>query len=81
MYDILIQNASVIDAAGLVPCPGFIDSHSHGDSILGTKAGQLCKTNQGITTELIGQFGMTTYPVSTDPENDLTACRTVRNPK
>lgn len=100
MYDILIQNASVIDgtgrpaykadvavrdgkivlnpaldsaaevidAAGLVVCPGFIDSHSHGDSILGTVAGRLCKTNQGITTELTGQCGMTTYPVSTDPE-------------
>ena len=100
MYDILIQNASVmdgtgrpayhadvavkdgkivlhpqadsaaevIDAAGLVLCPGFIDSHSHGDRILGTAAGQLCKTNQGITTELAGQCGMTTYPVSPDPE-------------
>jgi len=100
MYDILIQNASVIDgtgrpaygadvavkdgkifinpevshaaevidAAGLVLCPGFIDSHSHGDRIFGTEAGQLCKTNQGITTELAGQCGMTTYPVSRDPE-------------
>ena len=100
MYDVLIQNAAVIDgtgrpaygadvavkdgkifinpevshaaevinAAGLVLCPGFIDSHSHGDSILGTLAGRLCKTNQGVTTELTGQCGMTSYPVSTDPE-------------
>lgn len=58
----------VIDGDGLCLCPGFIDAHSHGDSILGTVAGRLCKTNQGITTELTGQCGMTSYPVSTDPE-------------
>ena len=58
----------VIDATGLVLCPGFIDVHSHGDRLFGTEAGRLCKTNQGITTELTGQCGSTCYPVSTDPE-------------
>ncbi len=60
--------AEVIDAAGLTLCPGFIDVHSHGDSILGTEAGQLCKTSQGITTELAGQCGTSRFPFSTDPE-------------
>ena len=58
----------VIDAAGLTLCPGFIDVHSHGDSLFGTEAGWLSKTNQGITTELTGQCGSTRYPFSTDPE-------------
>ena len=62
------EAAEVIDAAGLTLCPGFIDVHSHGDSLFGTEAGQLCKTNQGITTELTGQCGSTRYPFSTDPE-------------
>lgn len=62
------EATEVIDAAGLTLCPGFIDAHSHGDSILGTEAGQLCKTSQGVTTELAGLCGTTYYPFSTDPE-------------
>ncbi len=58
----------VLDAHGLTLCPGFIDVHSHGDRILGTEAGCLCKSNQGITTELTGQCGSTWFPISTDPE-------------
>ena len=58
----------IIDAAGLTLCPGFIDVHSHGDALFGTEAGQLAKTNQGITTELTGQCGTTRYPFSADPE-------------
>ena len=60
--------AEIIDAAGLTLCPGFIDVHSHGDRLFGTYAGQLSKTNQGITTELTGQCGTTQFPFSTDPE-------------
>jgi len=62
------EAAQVIDAEGLTLCPGFIDVHSHGDYILGTEAGMLCKTSQGITTELTGQCGSSCFPFSTDPE-------------
>lgn len=58
----------VIDATGLTLCPGFIDAHSHGDGPLGTEVGQLCKTSQGITTELAGQCGSSYFPFPTDPE-------------
>ena len=44
----------VIDAAGRCLCPGFIDAHSHGDLILGTKSAMLFKTTQGVTTEVTG---------------------------
>jgi len=60
--------AETIDATGKTVCPGFIDVHSHGDRLFGTYAGQLSKTNQGITTELTGQCGTTQFPFSTDPE-------------
>jgi N-acyl-D-amino-acid deacylase len=54
----------VIDAGGCVLSPGFIDAHSHGDRVLGTDYGRLCKTSQGITTEVAGQCGSTCFPVA-----------------
>ena len=61
------QASRVIDAAGRVACPGFIDAHSHGDRILGTRDNSLFKTAQGITTELCGNCGSSEAPV--DPTN------------
>ena len=58
---------SVIDAAGKYVCPGFIDAHSHGDLVLGRDYAHLCKTAQGITTELAGQCGNSEFPTPTDP--------------
>ena len=60
--------AEVVDGAGLTLCPGFIDCHSHGDLILGTESGRVCKTTQGITTELGGQCGESLFPISPLPE-------------
>jgi len=60
--------AETVDGTGLTLCPGFIDAHSHGDLILGTEAGRVCKTTQGITTELCGQCGDSIFPISPLPE-------------
>ena len=54
----------VIDAAGRCLAPGFIDAHSHGDILLGTRDSHLFKTNQGITTEIVGQCGDSMAPVN-----------------
>jgi len=54
----------VIDAEGLTLCPGFIDSHSHGDMSVGTPHGMMCKVSQGVTTEVGGQCGQSPFPVS-----------------
>jgi len=54
----------VIDAAGRCLTPGFIDAHSHGDILLGTRDSHLFKTNQGITTEIVGQCGDSMAPVN-----------------
>ena len=70
-----------VDAAGLTLCPGFIDAHSHGDRILGTEAGRLCKVSQGITTEIAGQCGTTFWPISEDPvKQDLMLQRSGKLP-
>ena len=65
------QATEVIDAQGLCLCPGFIDVHSHGDGVFGLYQGQLCKTSQGVTTEVTGQCGLSMFPVCPGKEKLL----------
>lgn len=53
----------VIDAAGLVIAPGFIDSHSHSDLKILIEPFVEAKIRQGITTELCGQDGISLAPL------------------
>lgn len=46
----------VIDAAGLIVCPGFIDPHSHADAIV-TRPEAMNYIRQGVTLVLSGQCG------------------------
>jgi len=45
----------VIDAAGLVVAPGFIDLHSHSDFTLLLDGTAQSKIRQGVTTEILGE--------------------------
>ena len=56
----------VVDAAGMVVAPGFIDMHAHSDLRLLTVPGHLAKIGQGVTTELLGQDGLSYAPVTDD---------------
>lgn len=58
----------VIDAAGKVVAPGFIDMHTHSDLTLRADARGWSKLRQGVTTDVTGNCGMTPYPVAPDPE-------------
>jgi len=49
------DGARVIDAAGLVVAPGFIDMHSHSDWVLLEDGNAQSKIRQGVTTEVIGE--------------------------
>ena len=54
----------VIDAAGRVVCPGFVDIHTHSDrTILGNRSALNC-LYQGVTTEIAGNCGMCVAPVT-----------------
>ncbi|MEA4913095.1 MAG: amidohydrolase family protein [Christensenella sp.] len=53
---------AVIDASGLALVPGFIDAHSHGDLSLVSPYATLSKLNQGITTQIAGQCGVSLFP-------------------
>lgn len=58
------ENADeVIDGTGLCAAPGFIDTHSHSDLNVLTKPQLLPKIMQGITTEVLGQDGVSMAPL------------------
>ena len=59
------QNARlIIDAAGLIVCPGFIDAHSHSDAYLLIEPSAASKLYQGITTEINGNCGASAAPLN-----------------
>lgn len=47
--------AREIDAKGLVVAPGFIDMHSHSDTLLLEDGNAPSKVRQGVTTEVLGE--------------------------
>ncbi len=56
------QAAQIIDVEGLVVSPGFIDTHSHSDLMLLVEPKATQKIMQGITTEILGQDGISVAP-------------------
>ncbi|MCH8063260.1 MAG: amidohydrolase family protein, partial [Chloroflexi bacterium] len=61
------ETRRVIDATGLTVSPGFIDSHAHSDGALLIDPQHANGLRQGITTEILGQDGLSYAPLS--PEN------------
>lgn len=71
-----------VDASSLVLCPGFIDMHAHSDLHLLTHPSHVPKLSQGITTEVVGQDGISYAPLSAleceDAQQDSWALEYVR---
>jgi len=57
------ENAEVIDVTGLAVAPGFIDMHTHSDFTLLVDGRAESQVHQGVTTEVIGQCGISCAPV------------------
>jgi len=56
----------VIDARGLIVAPGFIDAHSHSDVFLLIEPAAPNKIFQGVTTEVVGNCGVSAAPLVGD---------------
>ncbi len=59
-----MEAPSTIDAAGLTLAPGFIDIHSHSDFHLLVEPRCEGKVRQGVTTEVIGNCGVSAAPLA-----------------
>lgn len=57
------KDMELIDATGLVVAPGFIDTHSHSDLNVLEHPEVMPKVMQGITTEFLGQDGISMAPL------------------
>ncbi len=67
-----VANANrVIDAKSQIVSPGFIDPHTHSDFPLFENPPPDYKLRQGITTEVIGNCGISLAPVDDDTRADL----------
>lgn len=53
----------VLDVTGLVVSPGFVDMHTHSDFTLIADGRAESQVHQGVTTEVIGQCGISCAPV------------------
>jgi N-acyl-D-amino-acid deacylase len=56
------RGLETIDAGGQVVSPGFIDGHCHSDLMVLDDPGSEIKLQQGVTTEVVGNCGMTPAP-------------------
>ncbi|MEW6398436.1 MAG: D-aminoacylase, partial [Bacillota bacterium] len=59
-----VPAARVLDAAGMVLCPGFIDLHSHSDYSIWVHNRAESALRMGVTTEAVGQCGMTVHTLA-----------------
>lgn len=60
-----------ISVEGLVVTPGFIDIHSHSDFQLLLDGRGMSKVMQGVTTEVVGNCGMSPHPVREEIRSEL----------
>ncbi|WP_277592869.1 N-acyl-D-amino-acid deacylase family protein [Pseudomonas chlororaphis] len=59
-----VRATEEIDAAGQVLAPGFIDVHTHDDTVVIRQPQMLPKLSQGVTTVIVGNCGISASPVS-----------------
>lgn len=61
----------VVNLSGLTIAPGFIDMHTHSDLQLLCNPDHTAKLSQGVTTEVLGQDGLSYAPVDDETLQEL----------
>ncbi len=56
-----------VDGSGMVLAPGFIDVHTHDDTIVLRAPQMMPKLSQGVTTVIVGNCGISAAPVRLAP--------------
>ncbi|WP_268800609.1 N-acyl-D-amino-acid deacylase family protein [Pseudomonas huanghezhanensis] len=59
-----VSASEEFNAAGRVLAPGFIDVHTHDDTVVIRKPQMLPKITQGVTTVIVGNCGISASPVT-----------------
>lgn len=62
--DLDVMGCEVVEVDGLVVSPGFIDLHTHSDRTIFANPLGDSKVMQGVTTEVVGNCGVGSFPVS-----------------
>ena len=65
------EGRSVLEVAGRVIAPGFIDVHSHADNAPLLDEDDTTKVLQGVTTEVVGNCGFSLGPMVTQRSREL----------
>lgn len=60
----IYRNYETVDVGGLLLTPGFIDVHSHSDLSVFPAGGYNTKSACGVTAEIVGNCGLSAFPVS-----------------
>lgn len=63
----------IVDITGMTIAPGFIDMHTHSDLQILVNPDHTSKLSQGVTTEVLGQDGLSYAPVNDDTLSELRA--------
>ena len=61
----------IVDITGMVIAPGFIDMHTHSDLQVLCNPDHTSKLSQGVTTEVLGQDGLSYAPVDDETLREL----------
>jgi N-acyl-D-amino-acid deacylase len=64
-------SSNIIDASGMILCPGFIDVHTHDDFAVFYNPEMKCKINQGVTTSIVGNCGFSVSPYKNALEHTI----------
>jgi N-acyl-D-amino-acid deacylase len=62
-----------VDATDLIVAPGFVDPHSHSDFTLHSNRESQSSLRQGVTTEIVGNCGLSNSPYSAESEHLIAA--------